>query len=156
MTTGTALDAAALARLAPLIKSELRRQLQTPQLGGAPRIAALLRQIFVHLCGTQRSRDEQLLFLAFAAPIAREIATESAAAGLALGQANASALDFDQWFRRLGSFDPLCTRMVELYYFGGLSTRETAGVLGISPQTVLRELRFAKAWWVQAQLRRRS
>jgi DNA-directed RNA polymerase specialized sigma24 family protein len=156
MTTKSALDPAALARLAPLIQSELRRQLQTPHVAGPPRITAVLRQIFVHLCGQQRSRDEQLQFLAFAAPIAREIATESAAAGLALGQANASALDFDQWFRRLDSFDPICTRMVELYYFGGLSTRETAAVLGISPHSVVRELRFAKAWWVQAQLRRRS
>ena len=36
--------------------------------------------------------------------------------------------------------------MVELHFFGGLSYEETAEALGISPATVDRELRLAKAW----------
>lgn len=148
----SALDPIALERLRPLIELELRRRLQGPYPGGALRIASLLRQIFIHLCG-QRSRDEQRRFLCFAAPIAREVATGCAATGLMLDEATRSLLQFNQWFYRLQTFDPLCTRMVELYYFGGLNTRDTAAILGVSRQTVVRELRFAKAWWLQARMR---
>jgi DNA-directed RNA polymerase specialized sigma24 family protein len=35
---------------------------------------------------------------------------------------------------------------VELRYFGGLSVDETAEVLGISPETVKRDWKFAKTW----------
>lgn len=37
-------------------------------------------------------------------------------------------------------------RMVELRYFGGLSIEETAAVMRVSPTTVKREWRLAKAW----------
>ena len=37
-------------------------------------------------------------------------------------------------------------RMVELRYFGGLSIEETADVLGVTPTTIKRHWRFAKAW----------
>ena len=36
--------------------------------------------------------------------------------------------------------------MVELRYFGGLSVEETAEVIGISPETVKRDWKMAKAW----------
>jgi len=41
---------------------------------------------------------------------------------------------------------PRQARVVELRYFGGLPVDETAGVLGVSERTVMREWRFAKAW----------
>jgi DNA-directed RNA polymerase specialized sigma24 family protein len=37
-------------------------------------------------------------------------------------------------------------RVVELRFFGGLSVEETAEVLQVSPNTVLREWRRAKTW----------
>ena len=37
-------------------------------------------------------------------------------------------------------------QVVELRYFGGLSVDETADVLGVSPETVMRDWKFAKAW----------
>ena len=48
--------------------------------------------------------------------------------------------------QRLGELDPKQARLVELRYFGGLSLEETATVLEISPTTVKREWRVAKAW----------
>jgi DNA-directed RNA polymerase specialized sigma24 family protein len=39
---------------------------------------------------------------------------------------------------------------VELRFFGGLNIEETAEVIGISPTTVQREWRSAKAWLYQA------
>ncbi|HZN11249.1 MAG TPA: ECF-type sigma factor, partial [Blastocatellia bacterium] len=46
----------------------------------------------------------------------------------------------------LAGFDQRKSRVVELRYFGGLSVEETAEVLGISPQTVMRDWNMAKAW----------
>jgi RNA polymerase sigma-70 factor (ECF subfamily) len=38
------------------------------------------------------------------------------------------------------------SRVVELRYFGGLSIEETADLLGVSPDTVKRDWRMARAW----------
>ena len=42
--------------------------------------------------------------------------------------------------------EPYALFMVELRYFGGLSIEETADVLGVTPTTIKRHWRFAKAW----------
>ena len=36
--------------------------------------------------------------------------------------------------------------MIDLHYFAGLTTKQTAAALGVSPEVVVRDLRFAKAW----------
>jgi RNA polymerase sigma factor (sigma-70 family) len=41
-------------------------------------------------------------------------------------------------------------RVVELRYFGGLSVEEAAEVMGISPETVKRDWKMAKAWLLAA------
>ena|SRR5215510_6138390 len=46
----------------------------------------------------------------------------------------------------LSQIDPRKGRVVELRYFGGLSVEESAEVLGISPETVKRDWKLAKAW----------
>jgi RNA polymerase sigma factor (TIGR02999 family) len=46
----------------------------------------------------------------------------------------------------LSEIDPRKGRVVELRYFGGLSVVETADVLQISPETVLRDWKLAKVW----------
>jgi RNA polymerase sigma factor (TIGR02999 family) len=45
------------------------------------------------------------------------------------------------------------SNVVELRYFGGLSVDETAAVLGVSPDTVMRDWRFAKAWLKREMVR---
>lgn len=47
--------------------------------------------------------------------------------------------------------DPRKARVVELRFFGGLSVEETAEVLSVSPETVMRDWKFARSW-LQAQL----
>jgi DNA-directed RNA polymerase specialized sigma24 family protein len=42
--------------------------------------------------------------------------------------------------------DPRKEKVVELRFFGGLSVEETAAVLKISPQSVLRDWKLARAW----------
>ena len=44
-------------------------------------------------------------------------------------------------------------QVIELRYFGGLSVEETAEVLKVSPQTVMRDWRIARAWLAR-ELRR--
>jgi len=46
----------------------------------------------------------------------------------------------------LATFDEQKARLVELRYFGGLSIEETADVMGVTPTTVKRHWRLAKAW----------
>lgn len=41
---------------------------------------------------------------------------------------------------------PRKARIVEMVYFAGLTMEETAGILGVTERTVLRDWRFAKAW----------
>lgn len=55
-------------------------------------------------------------------------------------------LALDDALRGLERVDPQQHRIVELRYFGGLSIEETAEVLGISPATVKRDWRIARAW----------
>ena len=64
-------------------------------------------------------------------------------------------LMLDTLLDRLAAFDARKSRVVELRYFGGLSLEETAHVLDISPTTVDREWRAARAW-LHTQLTRGS
>jgi RNA polymerase sigma factor (sigma-70 family) len=54
----------------------------------------------------------------------------------------------------LSRTDPRKGRVVELRYFGGLSVEETAEVLKISPETVLRDWKIAKIWLFRELTRR--
>jgi RNA polymerase sigma factor (TIGR02999 family) len=55
-------------------------------------------------------------------------------------------LALDEALESLSKIDARKGRVVELRYFGGLSVEETAEVLGISPETVKRDWKMAKAW----------
>lgn len=46
----------------------------------------------------------------------------------------------------LGQVDPRKAKVIELRFFGGLSVEETAEVLKISPQSVMRDWKMARAW----------
>jgi RNA polymerase sigma-70 factor, ECF subfamily len=52
----------------------------------------------------------------------------------------------DDALTRLAAIDDRKSRIVELRYFGGLSVEESAEVLNISQETVMRDWRSAKAW----------
>ncbi len=67
---------------------------------------------------------------------------------LSLGRA-ADLVALDDALTSLAEIDPRKSRMVELRFFGGLSVEETAEVLAVSPQTVLRYWKLAKAWLYQ-------
>ena len=52
----------------------------------------------------------------------------------------------DDALAALAKFDDRKSRVVELRFFGGLSVEETASVLNVSRDTVMRDWRLAKAW----------
>ena len=52
----------------------------------------------------------------------------------------------DDALEALAKIDERKSRVVELRFFGGLSVEETATVLKVSPETVMRDWKLAKAW----------
>ncbi len=55
-------------------------------------------------------------------------------------------LAIDEALSRLAHVDGRKSQVVELRFFGGLSVKETAEVLKVSPETVMRDWKLAKAW----------
>jgi RNA polymerase sigma factor (TIGR02999 family) len=51
---------------------------------------------------------------------------------------------------QLSAIDPRKSRIVELKFFGGLTTNEIAEVLQLSPATIERDWSFARAWLYDA------
>ena len=58
----------------------------------------------------------------------------------------ADMLALDEALTRLASFDKRKSRIAEMRFFAGLSVEETAEVLSVSPETVMRDWRLARAW----------
>jgi len=61
----------------------------------------------------------------------------------------ADLVSLDEALKRLAVVDQRKGRVVELRFFGGLSVEETAELLEVSPQTVMRDWKLAKAWLYQ-------
>jgi len=59
---------------------------------------------------------------------------------------SAEVVGVHEALEQLAEFDPRKSQIVELRFFDGLSIEETAGVLGVSPGTVMRDWTLAKAW----------
>ena len=109
-------------------------------------------------------------FLAVAARIMRRILVDHARAKLTSKRGGGAAKvtfddallvaeeprhDFvalDDALEALARFDERKSRVIELRFFGGLSVEETASVLQVGPDTVMRDWRLAKAW-LQAEMR---
>jgi len=61
-------------------------------------------------------------------------------------EVSADLVAVDDALNRLAKVDERKSRVVEMRFFGGLSVEETAEVLKVSPDTVMRDWRLAKAW----------
>ena len=58
----------------------------------------------------------------------------------------AELMDLEQALTKLAQDDPRKSSVVELRFFGGLTVKETAEVLKVSPDTVMRDWSMARAW----------
>jgi RNA polymerase sigma factor (TIGR02999 family) len=162
-------DQAALDKLMPLVYDELRRiahrYMKRERPSHTLQTTALVNEAYVRLVG-QRDAEFQnrAHFLAVAAQVMRHLLVDYArnrryekrgggarqvtldeAAVLTQGR-DEQLLALDQALGKLASIDRRKSQLVELRYFGGMNTEETAEVLGVSPITVKREWQKAKAW----------
>jgi RNA polymerase sigma factor (TIGR02999 family) len=161
-------DRDALERLLPLVYSELRRiaarQLKNERPGHTLQPTALVHEAYLRLAD-QRQVDwqNQAHFFGVAAQVMRRVLVDHARRRAAvkrgdgtelvsIEQANDIAstdlpvLALDAALDRLEKIDPGLAKLVELRAFSGLNNEQAALILDISPSTVKRELRTAKAW----------
>ena len=61
-------------------------------------------------------------------------------------QPDTNLLALDESLKRLSEVDQRKGRVVELRFFGGLDVKETAEVLKVSDETIMRDWKFAKVW----------
>ena len=63
-------------------------------------------------------------------------------------------VSLDDALTSLASVDERKSRVVELRFFGGLSVEETAEILKVSPDTVMRDWRLSKLWLLREMSKR--
>lgn len=71
-------------------------------------------------------------------------------AGEGIGAPEVNLLDLHEALNDLSETDPRKAKIVELKFFGGLTTDEIAETLGVSTATVERDWKFARAWLYKA------
>jgi len=139
--------------------------------GHSLQATALVNEAYVRLVdGTVVEWHDRAHFLAVAARIMRRILVDHARARgarkrgggdarltfdealVVTAEARENFVALDDALEALAKFDERKSRVVELRFFGGLSVEETAAVLKVSVDTVMRDWRLAKAW-LQAEMR---
>ena len=98
--------------------------------------ARLMRRILVDFA---RTRNYQKRGAQFAHIQLEEAATVSAAVGSEL-------VAVDEALKQLATVDARKSDVVEMRFFGGLTVEEIGAALGVSPETVARDWKLAKAW----------
>ena len=66
--------------------------------------------------------------------------------GFVVSERSPDLIALDAALEELASVDQRKSQVVELRFFGGLSVGETAAVLSVSPETVMRDWKLARAW----------
>jgi RNA polymerase sigma factor (TIGR02999 family) len=162
-------DGAAFEQLLPLVYAELRRlahrQMRRERRDHILQTTALVNEAYVRLVGSSGVRwQNRAHFFAISAQLMRRILVDAARERVSLkrgGQSVRFTLDemaivspqpdpnliaLDDALKRLRSIDARKSHVVELRYFGGLSVKETALSLDVSPETVMRDWKTAKLW----------
>jgi RNA polymerase sigma factor (TIGR02999 family) len=159
----------ALDDLMPIVYAELRRvaarQLRSEREGHTLQPTALVHEAYVRLVDQRQANlRNRAHFFGVAAQVMRRILVDHArrhharkrgdgAELVSIDQASKSAaadetsiLELDHALQRLRDVDDELARIAELRAFGGLTVEEAAHFLNVSPSTVKRQWRIAKAW----------
>ena len=160
---------AALDQLMPLVYKELRRlasaYLRKERRDHTLNSVGLVNEAYLRLVDYSNLRwQDRAQFFGLAAQLMRRILIDHArshryakrgggsrkvcldeAATLSRDRAG-DLVALDDAMTSLATFDPRKSQVVELRFFGGLNIDETAEVMKISPMTVQREWRWAKAY----------
>jgi RNA polymerase sigma factor (TIGR02999 family) len=163
-------DQGALERLTPKVYLELRRMaakyMRNERVGHTLQATALVHEVFLRLVDVDSvSWQDRAHFFAVSANIMRRILVDRARAKgmakrgggtiqanlddvpeVASGSRDREMVAIDEALDALAQIDPRKAKVIELRFFGGLSVEETAEVLKISPQSVLRDWKMARAW----------
>lgn len=177
-------DKAALDRLTPLVYDHLRRlarsYVRKEQAQSRLDATALVHEAYVRLVdATAVEWQDRAHFFAVSARIMRRILVDAARTRLAFKRGgdrrrvdHSSVVELDSLpapgtdratdlcalddaLVELGRMDPRRVQVVELRFFAGLSVEETAEALSVSPQTVMRDWKLARAWLAR-ELRRKG
>ena len=136
-------DRAALDKLIPLLKNELHgiarcyMGLENP--GHTLQATALVNEAYLRLVHHARARRSDKRGGGLA-PVTLD---EGLAVSPGVGT---DVVALDDALTALSKIDPRKGRAVELRFFGGLSVEETAEVLKISKESVMRDWKLARAW----------
>lgn len=160
-------------QILPVVYNELRRlaagYLRRERPGHTLQPTALVHEAYVRLLD-QRQIDftNRAQFVGLAAVMMRRILVNHARdriaakrgggaehvsltlAGEGIGAPEVDLLDLNEALTDLSESDPRKGQIVELKFFGGLTTAEIAELLGVSVATVERDWKFARAWLYRA------
>ena len=162
-------DTAAIDKLLPLVHGELRRLARRQMAGERPdhvlQATALVNEVYLKLIDIRRVQwQDRAHFFAMAARLMRRVLVDFARASKnqkrggamqritfdqdlpIVGEAPEDLIAIDEALEAFGKEYERKAQVVELRFFGGLSVDETAEVLKISPETVMRDWKFAKGW----------
>ena len=162
-------DEAALEKLMPLVYAELKRlarhYLKGERAGNVLQTTALVNEAYLRLIDARRVQwQNRAHFFAISAQLMRRVLVDAArkrnfqkrgGGAMQVSLNDALPLDnqrgpdliaLDDALQSLAEFDPRKSKVVELRFFGGLSVKETAEVLQVSQDTVMRDWSLARAW----------
>jgi RNA polymerase sigma factor (TIGR02999 family) len=162
-------DNDALGQLTPHVYRELRklarRFLQGERPGHTLQTTELVHEVYLRLVDVNQVEwQHRAHFFAVAATMMRRILLDRARKGLAAKRGGRSQvvdleqaadlaerrprqlIALDDALNALAAVDLRKARIVELRYFGGMSVKETAEVMQVSADTVMRDWKFARAW----------
>ncbi|MFN7995067.1 MAG: sigma-70 family RNA polymerase sigma factor [Bryobacteraceae bacterium] len=164
-------DQSALEQMIPLVYRELHQRAEGYMAREAfehtLQTTALVNEVYLRLVDLrQRSWQNRAQFFAVCAKIMRHILVDVARSRKAkrrgggrrvpldealtvCSESPEGMLAIDNALTTLSTFDFRKSRVVELRFFGGLDVEETAAVLKVSQQTVLRDWKVAKVWLVR-------
>ncbi len=162
-------DAEALEKLTPLVYRELHRAarhyMAGERTGHTLQATALIDEVYLRLIDARRMDwQNRAHFFGVCAQLMRRILTDFARSrryqkrgggaevmpfdeALVVGpEPNRDMVALDDALKRLSLVDERKSRVVELRFFGGLDVKETAEVLRVSIETVMRDWKLAKVW----------
>jgi RNA polymerase sigma factor (TIGR02999 family) len=162
-------EKSALERLAPLVYEELHRLAHHYMSRERPdhtlQTSALVNEAYLRLVDQRRVQcQNRAHFFAISAQLMRQILINHAQSRRCLKRGRGARkvsldeaiivseergedlLALDDALNELAKVDPRKSKVVELRFFGGLSVEESAEALDVSPVTIMREWRLARAW----------
>ncbi len=166
-------DERALEKLTPQVYRELhwaaKRCMSRERQGHTLQTTALINELYLRLSDLKLiDWQNRAHFFALCARQMRRILTDQARARQShkrgggvepvlfdealtvIPETSTDLVAVDDALNRLAKLDERKSQVVEMRFFGGLSVEETAQVLKVSPETVMRDWRLAKAWLLRA------